>query len=261
MIIKNHYFFILLSNPWPFLARISSFNLIFRLLNFLKFRRSNLIILNLIILILIRFFWWFSYRGELSLEGKTSSLLEEGLKFSIILFISSELFFFFSFFWRYFHFFLSPNLEIGLNWPPKEILSFDYLNVPLINTLILLSSGVTVTIAHYMINKNYYKNFCFFLLLTFILGCLFTFLQVAEYNSSFFSMGDGVFGTSFFILTGFHGIHVIIGSIFLRRSFFRTLNLISSNPNFTRFELASWYWHFVDVVWIFLYFFLYFLNN
>lgn len=178
----------------------------------------------------------------------------------MILFISSEVFFFFSFFWTYFHYFLSPTLEVGLHWPPVNVEIFDFSNVPLINTLVLISSGLTVTISHYFLINNSIKRCNFWLFLTVVLGGLFSFLQWEEYCRSFFSIRDGNFGTSFFVLTGFHGLHVLIGSIFLCTTLLRSGFSSRASKNYLRFELASWYWHFVDVVWIFLYFFLYYLN-
>lgn len=261
MITKRHHFFLLNFRPWPLISRINSFRILFSLLLFFKFRFYFCFLCCLLNITLTSFFWWFCYRGEFNLEGLNSNNLERGIKFSMLLFISSEVFFFFSFFWSYFHFFLSPSMETGLFWPPYAIEMFDCLNVPLINTLVLISSGVTVTISHhYLINgKKVWTNF--YLALTIILGIIFTYLQSIEYLRSFFRIGDGTFGTSFFILTGFHGIHVLIGTIFLIIVFYRSINLISRKIECLSFELASWYWHFVDVVWIFLYFIIYYLNN
>ena len=261
MIRKNHHFFILAPSPWPLLTTIVSFNFLLSLLIIFKFRRLICLIMNLICTSVVRFFWWIFYRNEINLEGKNSLNFERGVKFAIILFISSEVFFFFSFFWSYFHYFLSPVLEIGRSWPPVNITIFEFLNIPLINTLVLLSSGFTVTCSHFFIIENKKKLFIFFLFFTIILGIFFSVLQLIEYKSSFFSIRDRRFGTSFFVLTGFHGIHVLIGTIFLASSIMRSLKIRSTCVNFLRFEIASWYWHFVDVVWIFLYFFLYYINN
>lgn len=261
MIRKNHYYFVLPLRPWPLLCSIQSFNLLFSLLIFFKFINSLSFIFRLIRISFISMCWWCFYRGEINLEGINSLNLELGIKLAIILFISSEVFFFFSFFWSYFHFFLGPEIELGLSWPPVSVLSFDCLNVPLINTLILIASGVSVTLRHNFILKNKYKSFMFFLFITICIGILFSLLQLIEYKTSFFSIGDRSFGTIFFVLTGFHGIHVILGSIFLLTTMVRSFKFCRSNQSFARFELASWYWHFVDVVWIFLYFFLYYINQ
>lgn len=261
MIRKNHHFFILPVRPWPLITTIFSFNLLFSIIIFFKFSNITCFIINLVLISLARFFWWIFYSNEINLEGKNSLTFEGGVKFGIILFISSEVFFFFSFFWSYFHYFLSPTLEIGMSWPPFNLLMFEFLNVPLINTLILLSSGFTVTVRHFFLVENKKKLFTLFLILTIVLGFLFSTLQLLEYQRSFFSIRDRRFGTSFFVLTGFHGIHVLIGSLFLMVSIIRSIKIRTSRKNFLMFELASWYWHFVDVVWIFLYFFLYYLNN
>lgn len=261
MITKNHYYFLLPLRPWPLLVSLLSFNLLFSLLITFKFSEWNSFIFSILLVSTSRIYWWFSYRGEINLEGLNSLNLEGGLKFAIILFISSEVFFFFSFFWSYFHFFLGPSLELGSNWPPVGVLSFDCVNVPLINTLVLMASGVTVTLRHNFIITNKELGFNFFLAITIFLGIIFTFLQGLEYNRSFFSIRDRSFGTIFFILTGFHGLHVLIGTMFLLITIIRSFKFSGSNRSFSRFELASWYWHFVDVVWIFLYFFLYYINQ
>lgn len=261
MIRKNHQFFILQERPWPLISIFNAFNIFVGALLYLKFGLSAFLVLNTYIIFFRSFLWWNFYRGEFNLEGKNSFSLENGLKYSIILFIRSEIFFFFSFFWSYFHFFLSPCVEISIMWPPENVSIFDYRNVPLINTLILVSSGFRITVSHYYIIKGSMKKSEFYLTSTIILGGLFTVLQFIEYKSSFFEIRDGTFGRGFFILTGFHGIHVIIGTIFLMVSLYRFGKITSNNNECLRFELASWYWHFVDVVWIFLYFILYYLNN
>lgn len=261
MIRKNHYFFLLNLSPWPFLIRVSSFNFFLGVLFLLKGFFISSFFCSLLNLGFCSFFWWVYYRSEFNLEGKNSILLERGLKFSIILFISSEIFFFFSFFWSYFHFFLSPIMELGLRWPPVGTQFFDFLGVPLINTVILLRSGVTITVSHFFLVRGRINKSNLWLFLTIFLGLLFSFFQMIEYNNSFFSIRDGSFGSVFFILTGFHGIHVVIGFRFLIVILIRSLHVASSVKSFVSFELASWYWHFVDVVWIFLYRFLYYLVN
>lgn len=259
MIINTHHYFLLAHRPWPVILRLRSFNLILSFLFFFKFGNLVCFLGCLVTTYLFSFSWWVGFRAEFNLEGKNSTSLERGVKIGIILFISSEVFFFFSFFWSYFHYFLSPPIELGLRWPPILLESFDFLGVPLINTLILIGSGLTVTIRHYylMEGKKSISNFWLFTTLT--LGMLFSYFQLMEYKRSFFSIRDGTFGCAFFVLTGFHGIHVLIGSIFLLATLIRSCYLNSSVRSFLRFELASWYWHFVDVVWIFLYCFLYYI--
>lgn len=259
MIRKTHHYFLLPSNPWPFLARISSFNLLIRFLIFIKFNSLTPFFLSFLGTLIATFFWWINYRSEFNLEGNVSLNLGRGLKIRIILFISSEVFFFFSFFWSYFHYFFNPTIELGLLWPPVRLEFFDVIGVPLINTLVLIRSGLTVTISHYFLMNGNSKKSNFWLFSTIILGLFFSYLQYTEYKNSFFCIRDGAFGTAFFVLTGFHGIHVLIGTIFLMTTLLRSSLVSRAKKDFLSFDLSSWYWHFVDVVWIFLYFFLYYI--
>lgn len=179
----------------------------------------------------------------------------------MILFITSEIFFFLSFFWAFFHSSLSPDIFIGQRWPCKGIKSFNPIGIPLINTLILLRSGVTLTTSHHFIILGNKKNCNNFLLITIILGIYFSLLQFIEYKEASFTIADSVYGSTFFISTGFHGIHVLIGTMFLSVCLIReTKNHFSSYHHFG-FEAAAWYWHFVDVVWLFLYIFIYWLGK
>lgn len=261
MISKVHYFFYTCNSPWPLLATLNSFNLLFSLLTFLKTGIHHSFFVSILVVAGTSMIWWFFYRGENVFQGLFSLRLMRGLKIGMLIFISSEVFFFFSFFWSYFHFSLSPTIEVGLIWPPYYIEIFDCLDVPLVNTLILLSSGMTVTVAHESLWQTQIKKAKIYLGVTIILGLIFTICQLAEYNRSFFSIGDSTFGTTFFILTGFHGIHVLVGTIFLFIVLIRFFKFTSNKNEILRFELASWYWHFVDVVWIFLYYLIYYCNN
>lgn len=257
MISHSNYLFVLPLSSFPFLRTLSFFSSIIGVFLCIKFE-----IFPLILAITCSFFsgilWWNCYCYEFFEEGSFDQNLSEGLKFSFLLFVSSEVFFFFSFFWGYFHFYLRPARDLGLEWPPYSLLMFDFMEVPLLNTMILLTSGVTVTCAHFFLFKRAYSKVSVYLFLTFLLGGLFTYFQFLEYTNSFFRYNDRCFGSCFFTLTGFHGIHVIVGRFFLLFVFFRFLLLppfSSSSP--LSFELSRWYWHFVDVVWIFLYFFVY----
>lgn len=178
-----------------------------------------------------------------------------------MLFITSEIFFFLSFFWAFFHTSLSPDIFIGQKWPCKGIVAFDPIAIPLINTLILLRSGVSLTASHhFLITGEKTKGFNY-LLFTIILGVYFTALQYVEYKEATFSIADSVYGSTFFIATGFHGIHVIIGTIFLNVCLFRIIKNHFSSYHHFGFEAAAWYWHFVDVVWLFLYICIYWFGK
>lgn len=179
----------------------------------------------------------------------------------MILFITSEIFFFLSFFWAFFHSSLSPDIFIGQRWPCKGIKAFNPIGIPLINTIILLRSGITLTASHHFIiigNKKKCNNFLF---ITIFLGVYFTFLQFIEYKEASFTIADSIYGSTFFIATGFHGLHVLIGTIFLLVCFIRRLKNHFSSYHHFGFEAAAWYWHFVDVVWLFLYIFIYWLGK
>ena len=165
--------------------------------------------------------------------------------------------FFLSFFWAFFHRRLSPNVEIGRVWPPFGIQVFNPFQVPLLNTIVLISSGVRVTWAHHALIEGNYTQTTQGLLLTVILGIYFTILQGLEYYEARFTFADRVYGSTFFIATGFHGLHVLVGTIFLMVTLFRHSKGEFSTLHHFGFEAAAWYWHFVDVVWLFLYIVIY----
>jgi len=171
--------------------------------------------------------------------------------------IVSEVLFFVSFFWAFFHRRISPTIELGQNWPSLSIITFNPMRIPLINTILLLSSGVTVTWSHHEILKKDFSKATLSLIITITLGAIFTMLQGFEYLEAPFCISDSSFGSVFFITTGFHGLHVIIGSVFLIVSLVRFIKILNSKTHIVGFECAAWYWHFVDVVWLFLYSILY----
>nr|YP_010287113.1 cytochrome c oxidase subunit III [Ixodes acutitarsus]UKT61179.1 cytochrome c oxidase subunit 3 [Ixodes acutitarsus]UZN43769.1 cytochrome c oxidase subunit III [Ixodes acutitarsus]UZN43782.1 cytochrome c oxidase subunit III [Ixodes acutitarsus] len=252
-----HPFHMVEKSPWPFTGCITSIMITISTIMMLHFSFSFMIYLALMILILTLFQWWRDVSREASFQGSHSSNVVMGLKLGMILFIISEIFFFISFFWAFFHSSLSPNIEIGSMWPPMNIIPFNPFEIPLLNTTILISSGISISWSHHSIINNNLKETLISLIITIILGITFTFLQSWEYAQAQFSMSDSIFGSTFFMTTGFHGIHVIIGTSFLIISLYRiNMNLISSSHHFG-FEAAAWYWHFVDVVWLFLFTFMY----
>lgn len=241
-------------------SRIFCVNFFFSIFIFFYYGNLFYFITSSLGLFLICYQWWRDLRSEYCNFGSPSGLLDLCLKYSMILFISSEVFFFVSFFWRYFHYMFSDSFDLGWLWSPLSVLMFDYSNVPFINTILLLRSGLTITISHnYYINHDYTYSL-FYLVLTLILGSTFTIFQYIEYCSSFFSIYDSRFGRVYYVLTGFHGVHVVIGSVFIFVTLVRSSNIFLCEDSMTRFDLCSWYWHFVDVVWIILYFFIYFLS-
>ena len=176
-----------------------------------------------------------------------------GLRYGMILFIVSELMFFVAFFWAFFHASLSPTVEIGAVWPPKGIEVLNPWEVPFLNTVILLSSGAAVTWAHHAIVAGARNQAIYGLILTILLAIFFTGLQALEYLEAPFTISDGVYGSTFYLATGFHGFHVFIGTVFLSVCLLRLINFHFTKSHHFGFEAAAWYWHFVDVVWLFLF--------
>lgn len=257
MINHGNYVFVLPLRSFPLLCSISFFNIGLGIFFFVKFNFFYLLIC-LVSSIFSSFIWWIRFSLDLSEIGNRSFCLSYGLKLSFLMFILSEVFFFFSFFWSYFHFFLPPLVDFNFRWPPYSVLIFDFIDIPMLNTFILLISGLRVTISHIFFLEGGLLKSLIFLGFTSILGFLFSYFQLLEYFESFFSWNDGCFGCSFFLLTGFHGLHVVVGRLFLSFCLIRVIfrrRLFNTVP--LSFELSSWYWHFVDVIWIFLYFFLY----
>nr|YP_010329393.1 cytochrome c oxidase subunit III [Haemaphysalis doenitzi]UNO53811.1 cytochrome c oxidase subunit 3 [Haemaphysalis doenitzi]UNO53850.1 cytochrome c oxidase subunit 3 [Haemaphysalis doenitzi]WCD42286.1 cytochrome c oxidase subunit 3 [Haemaphysalis doenitzi] len=252
-----HPFHLVEKSPWPLTSSISALCLTLGFINYFNNYNHMLYLMALIILILSSFQWWRDISREASYQGFHTILVLKGLKMGMLLFILSEVFFFISFFWAFFHSSLSPNIEIGSMWPPKNILPFNPFEVPLLNSTILISSGVSVTWSHHSIMMGNVNNSLISLKITIGLGMLFTMFQLFEYYQAQFSISDGIFGSTFFLTTGFHGIHVIIGTIFLMVSLGRIKNNLISSEHFFGFEAAAWYWHFVDVVWLFLFTFMY----
>lgn len=210
------------------------------------------VLVSVVLTVSIMFLWWKDVTNE-SLIGYHTHKLEVRLRVAMMLFILSEVFFFISFFWAFYDSSLVPTIELGMVWPPKSVTPLSVYSVPLLNTIILLSSGITVTWAHHALINNFFNKTVVSLFLTVVLGVYFLFMQWLEYNEAMFSIADGVYGRTFFMATGFHGMHVIVGTTFL---FYVFLALVSGkllyNHHFS-FEAAAWYWHFVDVVWLILF--------
>jgi cytochrome c oxidase subunit 3 len=180
-------------------------------------------------------------------------MVQQGLRSGMILFIVSEIMFFVAFFWAFFHSSLAPTVELGAIWPPKGIEVMNPFEIPLLNTVILLSSGAAVTWSHHAILASKRQDAILGLVFTIILAVVFTGLQGLEYVEAPFTISDGVYGSTFFLATGFHGFHVFVGTVFLFVCLIRLYKFHFTRTHHFGFEAAAWYWHFVDVVWLFLY--------
>nr|QCQ20711.1 cytochrome c oxidase subunit III [Leptobrachium boringii] len=250
---QAHAYHMVEPSPWPLTGALAALLLTSGLAMWFHFQKTQILILGLIILFLTMFQWWRDIVREATYQGHHTPPVQKGLRYGMILFITSEVFFFIGFFWAFYNASLSPTPEIGECWPPAGIIPLNPFEVPLLNTAVLLASGVTVTWAHHSIMEGNHKEALQSLTLTVVLGLYFTVLQAMEYYEAPFTIADGVYGSTFFVATGFHGLHVIIGSLFLLVCLFRlALHHFTTTHHFG-FEAAAWYWHFVDVVWLFLY--------
>nr|AYR05130.1 cytochrome c oxidase subunit 3 [Coleoptera sp. ACP-2013] len=250
---KNHSFHLVDYSPWPLLGALGALIAMMGLIKWFHFFNSSLFLVSNLILLLIMYQWWRDVIRESTFQGNHTNLVSMGMRWGMILFITSEIFFFLSFFWSFFHSSLTPAIELGMIWPPKGINPFNPSQIPLLNTLILLTSGLTVTWAHHSLMENNWMQAFQSLMITIILGIYFTFLQSIEYLEAPFSIADSVYGSCFFVATGFHGLHVLIGTMFLSICLIRLYKNHFSFFHHLGFEMAAWYWHFVDVVWLFLY--------
>ncbi len=205
--------------------------------------------------------WWRDVAREATYDGCHTRVVQISHRYGMILFIASEVMFFVAWFWAYFNSSLFPadmhqiarEQLFGGVWPPKGIETFDPWHLPLLNTLILLTSGTTVTWAHHALLENDRQGLKWGLILTIVLGLAFTSVQAYEYSHAAFHFSGNIYGATFFMATGFHGAHVIIGSTFLIVCLVRAYLGHFTSTQHLGFEFAAWYWHFVDVVWLFLF--------
>nr|QTK22348.1 cytochrome c oxidase subunit 3 [Pneumocystis canis] len=255
---NNHPYHIVNPSPWPILSSFSLLSLaLSAVLLFQGYSVSILFLLSLVSIIGSVLFWFRDIIAEGSYEGNHTSAVQKGLNIGVILFIISEVFFFISVFWAYFHSALSPSIELGMEWPPKGIFSVDPWGIPLFNTIVLLSSSSLVTSAHHSLIQGNRRRALIGVFWTLFLAFIFIIIQGLEYYFSTFTISDGIFGSCFYFGTGFHGIHVIVGTIFLAVGLWRIWNYQLLDNHHLGFEFGILYWHFVDVVWLFLFLSLY----
>jgi len=266
---QKHPFHLVEFSPWPIITSFSLLLLTLGAIFYFYWLDNNqiiilgeiynilpryIILLGLITTILSMFLWFKDIIIEGTFQGSHTKKVVKGLKNGFMLFVVSEVMFFFSIFWAYFHNSLSPSILLSSEWPPNGITSFDPWSIPLFNTIILLSSGVTITWTHWsIINGSNKLNTIISLILTIALAIFFTFVQGYEYYNAPFNISDGVYGSVFFFSTGFHGLHVIIGTIFILVCLIRVIKDHFTTSHRVGLESAIIYWRFVDVVWLFLF--------
>jgi len=255
--VSKHPFHLVSPSPWPFLAAfLACTTVVCLILSWHAFSPVWLLPSSLGFCY-VCFEWSRSISIESTYLGCHTSLVRKSHLIGFALFILSEIFFFVSWFWSYFHFSLRPAIEVGSVWPPTGILVSSPFTVPLLNTTVLLTSGATVTWAHTALTSALYFTADSGLCLTTLLGSFFLCLQFVEYYFSSFTLADSCFGSSFYMLTGFHGLHVFIGTTLLLGTLYRLRLGLLTNTSHTLFIVSVWYWHFVDVVWLFLFFIVY----
>ena len=250
---NSHQYHLVDPSPWPILASIGALMLCFGAVIYFRSENPWLMIIGLATIFYISFMWFRDIINEGEHEGHHSEVVQLGLRYGMTLFIASEVMFFVAWFWAYFNASLFPTEQIGSLWPPADIHLMDPWHIPLINTLILLLSGTTATWAHHALQEGHRKDVIQGLILTVILGIIFTSFQGYEYIHAEFDFSGHIYGATFFMATGFHGFHVIIGTIFLIVCLGRAVSGHFKPDHHFGFEAAAWYWHFVDVVWLFLF--------
>lgn len=251
----THSYHLVDPSPWPIVASLGAFMLTSGLVLYMhKFIGGwSLFITGFCTVLYVMYTWWRDVVREATFEDQHSIVVQKGLRLGMVLFIVSEIMFFFAFFWAFFHSSIAPVHNIGGVWPPKAINTINTFTVPLTNTFLLLTSGATVTWSHHALLARAKKHTLIALIFTIILATLFTVLQAIEYINAPFNISDGVYGSCFYMATGFHGFHVFVGTIALFVSLIRIILNHFTNKHHFGFESSIWYWHFVDVVWLFLF--------
>jgi cytochrome c oxidase subunit III len=261
---KNHDYHLVDPSPWPIIGGASAF--VFAIGAIIWFHDIGglgpwVLVVGTVMVLYTMAGWWRDVIDEAENRKLYTPVVQLHLRYGMLLFIASEVMFFAAWFWAFFDVSLFPGEAVqesrtaltGGVWPPKDIATFDPWHLPLVNTLILLTSGTTVTWAHHALQHNDRKGLVWGLVCTIVLGLLFTTVQAYEYAHAGFGFSGHIYGSTFFMATGFHGFHVIVGTIFLTVCLFRALAGHFKPEQHFGFEAAAWYWHFVDVVWLFLF--------
>ena len=222
---QRHFYHMVTPSPWPFLTALNAFVMVLGGVMYMHFFNGGgyILIWGLLNVIFIVSLWLRDVIREATYEGMHTKIVQKNLKFGFALFIVSEIMFFFGFFWAFFYCALSPSVEIGCVWPPVGITPIDPWKLPLLNTFLLLLSGVYITVVHMFIRSGNAPKVFEYFTYTLICGIFFTCIQIFEYYYAPFAISDGIYGSTFYMLTGFHGAHVLAGSIFIIVCFVRAV--------------------------------------
>lgn len=253
--LKKHPFHLVDPSPWPVVGSIAAFLITFGTVLFVRGITSAVMYSGFALLVITMLGWF----KDIIREAKTEHSKEArvGFRYGMALFITSEVMFFVAFFWAYLNASLMPNEAMGNVWPPKTITPINPLDFPYLNTLLLLMSGTTITWAHHSMVENNLKECAKMIFFTVLLGVIFLGVQVYEYHHATFAFKGGIYPSTFYMATGFHGAHVFIGVCMLVVCWFRTRAGHFTAKDHFGFEASAWYWHFVDVVWLFLFVMIY----
>lgn len=251
---KPHPFHIVNPSPWPLLCAFAAGGLALSAAMAMHGQLAgHWVILASAVLFTLAGLWFRDIIREASVEKAHTPTVKLGFRFGMLLFIVSEVMFFAAFFWAFFNASLMPTEAIGFVWPPKTITPINPFDMPFMMTMILLLSGCTITWSHAALIEGNKRDMVRGLVVTIILGAIFTCFQAFEYHHAEFGFKDTIFASTFYMATGFHGLHVLLGTVFLCVSLYRALKDHYQPNDHFGFEAAAWYWHFVDVVWLFLF--------
>lgn len=255
----RHPFHLVDYSPWPLIGANSALTLVLGLVGVMQSIIAGFITLlyGIATIIYTMFFWWRDVIREATFFGWHTFRVQISLRYGMILFIVSEVMFFVSLFWTFFCASLSPTVQLGIKWPPHGIYPMNPFTIPLANTFLLITSGYTLTWAHHALVAGKRWDVLTAFLLTLCFAVVFTGFQLMEYTEAGFDISDSIYGSIFYLLTGFHGFHVLIGTIFLTVCVCRHYEYHFTKEHHIGFESAAWYWHFVDVVWIIVFMFIY----
>lgn len=265
---KPHPYHIVRPSVWPLVGSIAAGILAMGAVLFMhdvKVRAFDFgvkgIAIGFISVLAVMFFWWKDIIFETITEKVHNKITEVSMRYGMSLFIASEVMFFVAFFWAFFNGAFFPTEAIGFVWPPTSIEIVPAFGLPFMMTMILLLSGCTVTWAHHAILEGNQEHAVQALGYSVFLGAFFLCFQIYEYGHVTFGFTEGIYPSAFFMATGFHGFHVLVGTIFLAVCWFRAMKGHFTKENHFGFEAAAWYWHFVDVVWLFLFVAVYWWGN
>jgi cytochrome c oxidase subunit 3 len=258
---KHHDYHLVNPSPWPFTGSLSAFVLAVGAIVWMHGGTPWVMAIGGAGVLYTMYAWWSDVIKEANNGHDHTPVVRMHHRYGMMLFIASEVMFFVAWFWAYFdNFFRHNDIEqyarveaTGGTWPITGVTLFDPFHLPLFNTLLLLTSGTTVTWAHHALLHGDRKGLRWGLVLTILLGLTFTCVQYIEYSEAGFPFAGNIYGATFFMATGFHGFHVIVGTIFLAVCLIRAERGDFSPKAHLGFEFAAWYWHFVDVVWLFLF--------